>query len=170
MDYLTLFKSESVGRISYGVDIRVAVPEEEVNLTDDEMWKAGRQAAEIIEQAITRLYYRNNVEAQDRARRERLELVNCFPSTLKVFVNPIPNGYCSRACCEHLPWYEVTTPRGIITVGWRKRVIVVDWEKSPIIATAEELFPAESTTKFGRMIHAHGYEKAAEYITRLLEK
>jgi hypothetical protein len=65
------------------------------------------------------------------------------------------------------PWYKVTTRKGVITLGWRKRVIEISWEPS-VNNEADELFPGEDVTKIGRTIHAWGYDKAKQYISRLL--
>jgi hypothetical protein len=158
-----VYKSEGYGAFPCGIDIRIASPEG----ATEGVQRAARQAAELLEQQITRDFYANNTEAQERARTERRELLACFPSE-PIFVQPIPNGYCDRACCEHLPWFQVTTRIGVITLGWRKRVINIDWIASTVTAKADELFPDEDVTKFERTIHAWGYEKAREYIGVLL--
>ncbi len=64
----------------------------------------------------------------------------------------------------------MTTPKGVITLGWRKRVLEIRWEGSDITQTAEELFPQEEVTKQGRMIHAWSYDKAREYIAVLFQE
>ncbi len=87
-----------------------------------------------------------------------------------IYVEEIPNGYCSRYCCKHLPWFIITTNKGRIKIGWRKRVIEIDWKDSDIKNTAEELFPQEDVTKFECKIHAWGYKKAKEYLFTLLER
>ncbi len=86
-----------------------------------------------------------------------------------VYVEEIENGYCKDYCCKHLPWFIVTTKIGRITIGWRKRVTAIDWEDTDNKLEAEELFPDENTTKVGCMIHAWSYEKAKEYITKIVE-
>lgn len=52
-------------------------------------------------------------------------------------------------------------------VGWRKRVIVLDWERTTLVVSADQTFPTEETTKGDRMIHCWGYEKLASYLTTL---
>ena len=95
--------------------------------------------------------------------------MNLFGSET-IYVEEIPNGYCNRYCCKHLPWFVVTTKVGRITIGWRKRVINIDWEGSAITKKANELFPQEDVTKGDKLIHAWGYEKAKEYIGVLLSQ
>lgn len=84
-----------------------------------------------------------------------------------IHVKEIDNEYCGALCCPHRVWLRVTTRVGPITVGWRKHVIVVDWTRSDIEATANDLFRFEETTKGYKDVHAHGYEKMAEYLTRI---
>lgn len=160
MKYEQAYRSEGYGAFELGIDIRVAAP---AGVTD-EVSRAAYKAADILEQAITRDFFANNKDAQERAESERRQLLACF-GAVPIFTESIPNGYCDRSCCEHLPWFKVATPVGYIRVGWRKRVIVIDWSDAPLVsAKAEELFPDEDVTKEGRLIHAWSYEKAREYL------
>jgi hypothetical protein len=86
-----------------------------------------------------------------------------------IYAKPIPNGYCSKACCEHLPWYEVTTRIGTIVIGWRKSVILINWSGTILTRSAEDIFPAEKVTKFDQTIHAWGYAQARTYLAVLLD-
>ncbi|MCK9429375.1 MAG: hypothetical protein M0R17_05185 [Candidatus Omnitrophica bacterium] len=92
-----------------------------------------------------------------------LKLFSC-----PIFVEEIPNEYCSSYCCKHKPWFLVTTNKGIIKIGWRKRVINIDWTGSTIKETAHTLFPNEDVTRGEYFIHAWSLEKAKEYIDKLL--
>lgn len=165
MNFEQLYKAESIGSDrSFGIDIRIAG----ANVQSEGVRIAAHQAAGLLEQAITRDFYANNEDAQQRALAERVGLTNCFPER-PIFVKPIPNGYCSRACCEHLPWFQMTTRLGVIKIGWRKRVISIDWSDSTVAREAKELFAGEDVTKDGRLIHAWGYDKAREYLRTLFE-
>lgn len=86
-----------------------------------------------------------------------------------VYVREIDNKYCGPKCCPHRVWLLVTTRLGVIEIGWRKRVIVIDWSASDVTKTAAELFADEDVTKGVRMIHAWSYEKATEYLTKIAE-
>lgn len=87
-----------------------------------------------------------------------------------------PNRYCAEPTCGfcdlNSPWLKVMVPDipGEFVVGWRKRVIVLDWSGTDLPIAAAELFPQEDVTKEGRLIHAWSYEKLAEYVTKLLSR
>ena len=74
-----------------------------------------------------------------------------------------PNLYCKCENCG--PWFVATTPLGAVVLGWRKRVIHIDWS-----ATGKDLlglFQTEDVTKDEHSVHAWGPDKAVEYLTRL---
>jgi hypothetical protein len=75
----------------------------------------------------------------------------------------IPNEYCPCEACA--PWFLARLPFGDIKIGWRKRVINIDWS-----ATGKELgelFTEENVTKDNFTIHAYGANKAADYLGRI---
>ncbi len=86
----------------------------------------------------------------------------------------IQNEYCS--CNRCAPWFNVNTEFGTIKIGWRKRVINIDWS-SAMEALKERgqlseeklssLFEDQDVTKGDTGIHAWGWEKAQEYLTRI---
>lgn len=123
-------------------------------------------AEELIKEAFLETKLSRDPEAQRKAADERKSLLECFPAP--IFVETIPNGYCSRACCKHLPWFKVTTVKGRITIGWRKSVISISWEDG-VNESAVDLFPAETSTRCDRTIHAWSLDDAKRYITKLLE-
>ena len=89
---------------------------------------------------------------------------------------PITNGYCHKDCycCKDVPWFEVYTGMGKLIIGWRKRIISLDWSQSSLRSVhglpvyAQELFPDEQTTKEECLIHCWGYRKARECVNRLM--
>jgi hypothetical protein len=93
------------------------------------------------------------------------KLLECFPS--KIYVKRIPNEYCNDYCCVNRPWLKVTTEKGVIKIGWRKRVIVIDWGESDITHNGTELFKEENVTTWDTGVHAWGYSKAKEYLEKL---
>ena len=161
-NWKTVHKQESYGDKSYGIEIRVAIDRP---LNDNDQ-RAMYKIADQIEQAIMTETMAQDTEAQTKRKLERDQLLEVFGHTA-VYVEEIPNGYCSRWCCTQSPWFIVTTPKGRITIGWRKSVINISWEPQ-VNDKAEVLFADERPTKFDRTIHAYGYEKAKQYVSRLL--
>jgi len=131
------------------------------------------RARETIVEAVQKESERLSPETHEKAARERSEILALFPS--HIYVEEIPNGYCSRYCCAFKPWFVVTTTRGRIKIGWRKSVIHLEWTDSAIQGDAKTIFPKEEawpgyeTTQYDKVIHAHGYGAAKRYIERLME-
>jgi hypothetical protein len=76
----------------------------------------------------------------------------------------VPNQYRNS---RTPPWLRVRTEIGIITIGWRSHVISIEW--SNMINKDKKLLPLfseESVTKEEGLIHAYGYEKAIEYLSK----
>jgi len=98
------------------------------------------------------------------------------------FKDPImlrtPNEYCSCDSCA--TWFNVNTEFGTIKIGWRKRVINIDWTAAIETALARgvdgkrlnlvSLFKKEDVTKTSMYIHAWGWEKAQEYLAKICER
>lgn len=99
----------------------------------------------------------------------------------------LPNGYCSRECCKHIPWFLFHTSDGDIKIGWRKRVISIEWQEN-FKPFDMAIFNDEEVTKWCnnsyiykaveagtnptngiRGIHAWGREKAYEYLEKVKE-
>lgn len=141
-----------------------------VDLGRDITEKDERNAREHAEKLIASLMeetYALDPTNKEIADKEREELLGLFGDRA-IYVEDLPNGYCSSYCCKHLPWFDVTTNKGRIKIGWRKRVIQIDWENSTIQEDARTLFPDEDVTRFDKVIHAWGTQKAKEYIDKLL--
>lgn len=81
----------------------------------------------------------------------------------QIALNETPNQYWRDP--EALPWFEVTTEHGFFVIGWRKRVISIEWGES--LTVPEDLFADQDVTKDREMIHAWGYDKAIEYLTAI---
>ena len=78
----------------------------------------------------------------------------------------LPNGYCNQPCCAHKPWFLCHTPDGDIEIGWRKRVISIEWKEN-FKPFDMSIFDSEDVTKWKRGIHAWGNDKAYEYIKKV---
>ena len=85
----------------------------------------------------------------------------------------LPNGYCNQDCCSHIPWFMFHTIDGDIIMGWRKRVISIEWQENYKPFDMNELFRTEDVTKWvnggKRGIHAWGSDKAFEYLKKVLK-
>ena len=110
----------------------------------------------------------------------KLEEINKFTRCLMDIVykstdytfDLLPNGYCHENCCSHIPWFKFHTIDGDIIMGWRKRVISIEWQENYKPFDFEKLFDSEDVTKWindgKRGIHAWGKEKAYEYLKKVL--
>ena len=78
----------------------------------------------------------------------------------------LANGYWPDSYIEiraaH-PWWLVRTPFGLVQIGWRKRVIEIDWSDTEIKA----IITLHDVTKSETMVHAWGVENALQYLTAL---
>jgi hypothetical protein len=67
---------------------------------------------------------------------------------------------------ETLPrqvWWLAKTPFGLIQIGWRKRVIHIDWSETAV----RRVITDEDVTKSETVVHAWSPAKAVEYLTSL---
>lgn len=136
-------------------------------LTHEEAWVA-QEAAPAILNGILALANRADPEKIEQRQKMVDDLLGCFPYRSAGAWVEIPNGYCREYCCTHRPWLRVATLQGYITLGWRKRVIHLDWGESLLTKNGNELFAKEDVTKGTSYIHAWGYGKATEYLAALL--
>lgn len=147
-----------------GIKILVSMVRSLTDVDKRVLRQAVAQVQEVLEAETIRL---DPSTAENRAE-ERAAIVGLFDG-VAIYVEEIPNGYCSQYCCLQKPWFVVTTKRGRIQLGWRKRVIQINWAGSDIESRAEELFTGEDVTKGDKMIHAWSYLKAQLYLKTLLD-
>ncbi len=121
-------------------------------------------AGDAIREELIAISIANDPSSKQAAEKERQEIIALFDEP--IFVEEIPNGYCSRSCCRHLPWFVVTTTVGRFTIGWRKSVISIEWKNFKSLP--DILFPEENVTMGPCYIHAYGYEKAKQYIKTII--
>lgn len=162
-DYQPITKMEGYGGykgMSLGVNLSVAgikTTEEEENMIYSHVNEIYRQLFFLRE--------KNDPDSR-RANVETIETLKaCFPCV--IYAEIIPNEYWGKTR-PNQDWLIVTTNRGRIKIGWRKRVINIDWSDSDVQALSNDLFPDEDVTKEKRLIHAWSYEKAKEYIAKIL--
>lgn len=63
------------------------------------------------------------------------------------------------------PWWLVNTPYGLIKLGWRKRVISIEWPETKARCEVTK----DNVTKHDVLVHAYSYAKAVEYMAALKE-
>lgn len=163
--YKEAYCGESWGNLGYfGVKIMVSVNRE---LTDNDKWTAselGRKLTNKLQEETMDLDPKTAVDAA----KERADIVGLFDTP--IYVSEIPNEYSDVWYNKHLPWFVVTTKEGHVKIGWRKRVIEIDWSGTDNTQSAEELFPDENVTKHEQSIHAWSLEDAKKYLAVILEE
>lgn len=73
------------------------------------------------------------------------------------------NALRYRRLREESPWWLVWTPFGLVEIGWRKRVISIDWSDTPVRAEVT----ADEVTKGATHVHAWSTEDAVRYLKAL---
>lgn len=157
-----VYREESNGRQHFILEIRV-LQKRPINKTDEEaIWKAAGEIKEAL--------YSEDERVDPERIKAKEEWIKKAKETFRgalfdlVFTEMIPNEYWNRPSS---PWLIVTTQFGHFKVGWRKRVIVIDWTKTILEATAEQIFPNEKVTMEGKMIHAWGYDDMLKYLIQI---
>lgn len=64
------------------------------------------------------------------------------------------------------PWALFITTFGPVVIGWRKRVISINWVDTKVRTVVTE----DEVTKDVTMVHAWSYNKALEYLTALAKE
>lgn len=86
-------------------------------------------------------------------------------------LRPIQNGYWKSDTAP--PWFQMTTVAGEITIGWRKRVISIEWtgrNADGIPRAADNLFDDLGViTHEPGLVHAWSEENAIAYLRRIRE-
>ena len=145
------------------VEINVEIERE---LTSDEVWDI-RKSAEDTCDILAETSYKQSDSYKKEYEENKKDLIGLFDGS-SIFVEEIKNEYNNSWTYSARPWFIVTTSIGRIKLGWRKRVINIDWSQTILKSTAQDLFADEVVTKGDKYIHADNLEKAQEYITTLL--
>lgn len=129
----------------------------------------GAKIDELVRETFLALAQANPRAQTDRDL-VRKALLSCFPWGSYGQVVEMPNQYHQLGTAEAWlrPWLQVTTLRGRFVVGWRSQVIVINWSDTDIAAEGEVIFQDQDVTTGRSYVHAWGYDKAREYIARLL--
>ena len=81
----------------------------------------------------------------------------------------IPNEYYSSDPTWFGPWFIVETDLGPLRIGYRKRVINIDWTDTQVNHNGDILFEDENVTTWRTGVHAWGRDKAIEYLRKLFQ-
>lgn len=80
----------------------------------------------------------------------------------------IPNQYHPNPDPTYYgPWFMVDTPAGRFQIGWRKRVISIDWSDTTFTATGADVVESPDITHWEQGVHAYGADKAVEALRRM---
>lgn len=146
------------GRIKMSISLDI---ERELTYKD---YLAIRKLSDAIIRSINQETFKNNPKVISQKEDEKQNILKLFEG-YQIFSEETQNEYDQDS---FFPWFIITTTKGKIKIGWRKRVIQIDWSDSIINQLSKEIFPEEDVTKFDKVIHAWGYEKAKEYIDKLM--
>jgi len=81
-------------------------------------------------------------------------------------IHMIPNEYFPDPDV-YGPWFMIETPKGRIKIGWRKRVINIDWSLSGYGAKGEDVVDEANVTYGPQYVHAYGADKAVEALRKI---
>lgn len=160
----SVYAYKGIGKYNVEIELLADIGRE---LNDNDSWTI-REGIEKIIHGLLEESIKLNPESKKEAEKEKNDIISLFGDRA-IFVEEIPNGYCDRYCCKHLPWFIVTTKKGRIKIGWRKRVIEINYMETINEQSSQSLFPNEDVTKFDKTIHAWSLEKAKEYIDVILK-
>lgn len=158
-------KTSSIETYGIGTRIKVSITIEHTEPNIQQQQHIDECLRKLTEELI-QIGRDTNQEHLEYAEKTVQNLTECFE--LPIYVERVSNEYNPTHSIIN-PWLIVTTKKGRIKIGWRKRVINIDWSDSAIHDIAPDLFPKEDVTKYDKVIHAWGYGKAKEYISTLME-
>lgn len=94
-------------------------------------------------------------------KKQKLEAIFVLAGYEITGLKMLPNGYHP----DHTdsPWWEVETDHGCFVIGWRKRVISIDWSA----IGPQPPITSDDTTKSPTAIHAWCYGDAVKYLEDL---
>ena len=100
--------------------------------------------------------------------REEVESILTLAGLKPTRMWELANGYWPLAPTYddvRRPWWLAMTSLGLLRIGWRKSVMSIEWDATPIKAVVTD----DQVTKEETMVHAYTTAKAVEYLQRLRE-
>jgi hypothetical protein len=97
---------------------------------------------------------------------EQAQAIFLLAGITVVRAHKIENGYWPYAYLEERkrsPWWLLESNIGIVIIGWRKRVISIDWTSVAV----RQVITEDDVTKDEMSVHAYSYAKAVEYLAKL---
>ena len=166
LNYKTIYKKESFGYDeNFGIEILMASSNPK-NLENRKIQKIIYTIGTKIYSEIKSTIIARDPKAQELAKTQRSELISCFKEP--IFIEEIPNEYCSNYCCKHLPWFIITTSVGRFKIGFIKKAIHIDWSETIVNKKAFEIFANENVMIRYKYINAWSIEEAKEYISYII--
>lgn len=99
-------------------------------------------------------------------KRDELDAILLLAGITGYHVHKLINGYWPNhpdydRVRDDSPWRAVTVEgEGVITIGWRKRVIAIDWQETQ----RRGIVTVDDVTKADDHVHAYSLAKAVEYL------
>jgi len=113
---------------------------------------------------------RHEIEAEAKNMLDKLRAVFLLAGLEVKSFHKLPNGYCGDTCCLHRPWALAETKYGLIKIGWRKRIISIEWPKEAEVHGKNVKSNEESwITDWENGVHTYGWAKAVEYLGKFAE-
>lgn len=162
-------KDWELAGVSYGsVGVAIFVKMSDRKLSEEDGLGI-RRAHDLIRESLALVSAQRDPRGLEKRAQYRYEIEKIYRDAgiEAIYLEELPNGYCPDPCCLNKPWFRVTSRIGHVVIGWRKRVMSIDWKDSTIKKSGVDIFPDESTTRSETGIHAWTVEKATEYIRRL---
>ena len=172
-NYKEFSSEEGYGGIlsGYGVKIQIGGSIlKHLDYDDELLQSALYEANRIILDTIKHQVYQKKEDLIERKRIEKEGIISLFGDNL-IYVEEIPNQYYgdSDPYGKMFPWFRITTKVGHFVIGWRKRVIEINWKDTKCKISANSLFPDENVIKIDNTIHAWSLEDAKKYIKSAIE-
>ena len=147
--YPIAFQGSATSRYGHSdVEIRVKT-DPAIDLKDRWLQTKLRGVADTLEDILAQAITKISAEAKEETERNR-DILGCFPEGISIYAREIPYGLCDKQICEHLPWFEVMTPVGIIKLGAVEEVFFVDWSGTDAEEEAHVLFPNTDPASHGK--------------------
>lgn len=166
-NYTTIAESRyegSLGRFAYRIQVDVGTTS--ASLAEISQIADIYQMDSLLRKTILANHYKHDTDFNNKNKAMKEGLIDLF-SGCTIFIEEINNEYSSEPGLSERPWLIVTTPIGRFKIGYRKRVIVIDWSETIGTRMAQDLFEDQDVTMAGKMIHAWSLKDARKYLNTI---